>query len=73
MGLFLAGLGLLKILSAAFFILLIVRLVLLAADALHERRERLDAGRAELVLRRRFADGEIQAAEYRERLAVLRD
>ena len=73
MGLFLFGLGVLKLLVTAFILLLIVKLGLYAIAAFHERSERCAAGRAEQTLRRRFAEGEIEASDYRERLKVLRE
>jgi uncharacterized membrane protein len=73
MGLFFIGLGVLKLLITVFVVLLVVKLGLYAFSAFHERSERSAEGKAEQTLRRRFAEGEIEAADYRERLKVLRE
>ena len=72
MGLFFIGLGIMKLLVTVFVILLIVKLGSWAFAAYEERGARSAEGKAEQLLRRRFAEGEIEAQEYRERLAVLR-
>jgi uncharacterized membrane protein len=72
MGLFFIGLGIMKLLVTLFVILLVVKLGAWAFAAVREGHESRAAGKAEHILRRRFAEGEIEAAEYRERLTVLR-
>jgi len=70
--LFFIGLGIMKLLVTAFIVLLAVKLGVWAFAAYDERGERSAMGKAEQLLRRRFAEGEIEAQEYRDRLAVLR-
>lgn len=73
MGLFFIGLGLLKLLVTVFVVLLFVKLARRLAEGIRQGHARFSALGAEDALRRRFARGEIEAAEYRERLLVLRE